>query len=445
MSNDDDSILDETIFGSPESESDDTSQILTSQNVNTTVHNSRNSNLVTSQISSSGSNSQSSHTEMINISTSQKQSNSNKPRHNHKSFVRKDRLKNQGYSSEIVKRICGPQRDSTRKQYSIKVREFHRWAKLNRVSISRPHSADFCNFFKFKSVTQCPKSIINYRTALYNYYSPKVVSSQARENISRLIRSFQTDRPVSLDRTPNWDLNLVLNSLRKAPYEPAEDSDFLHLTYKTIFLVAFASGKRRSEIHAMTKFIRMGATSADGTKHLNIPIALNFLAKNVKQNASGETLQPVVIPSLDGILGPDLMASTDGLLCPVRMVHIYLERAQTFRGNRIKLFISQSLSNKVCKNTISNWIARAIELAYKDPNRSVDPTAGDPYFTAHSVRSYSASWAIKGCASMFKIMQACHWKSQSTFTTHYLRDCWTSSDGSSFTIQPLVAAGQVIP
>ena len=63
---------------------------------------------------------------------------------------------------------------------------------------------------------------------------------------------------------------------------------------------------------------------------------------------------------------------------------------------------------------------------------------------AHSVRSYSASWAIKGCASMFKIMQACHWKSQSTFTSHYLRDCWTSSDGSSFTIQPLVAAGQVI-
>ena len=186
---------------------------------------------------------------------------------------------------------------------------------------------DFCNFFKFKSITQCPKSILNYRTALYNYYSPKVVSSQDRENISRLIRSFQTDRPVSLDRTPNWDLNLVLNSLRKAPYEPAEDSDFLHLTYKTIFLVAFASGKRRSEIHAMTKFIRLGATSPDGTKHLNIPIALNFLAKNVKQNASGETLKPVVIPSLDGVLGPDLMASTDGLLCPVRMVHIYLERS----------------------------------------------------------------------------------------------------------------------
>ena len=120
MSNDDNSILDDRIFGSPETESDDTSQILASQNVNTTVHNSRNSNLVTSQISSSGSNSQSSHTEMINISTSQKQSSSNKPRHKHKSFVRKDRLKNQGYSSEIVKRICGPQRDSTKNQYSIK-------------------------------------------------------------------------------------------------------------------------------------------------------------------------------------------------------------------------------------------------------------------------------------------------------------------------------------
>ena len=424
--------------GSPEKESDNTSQILASQNVNTTSYNSQNSNPVMSQISFSGSNSQSSPTEVINISTSHKKSDSksNKSRSKHKSFVRKDVLTTQGYSSEIVKRICGPQRDSTKSQYSFKVKEFHRWAKLNRVLITRPHSVDFCKFFKFKSLTQCPKSIINYRTALNNYYSPEVVSSQGRENISRLLRSFQTDRPVSLDRTPNWDLNLVLNSLRKAPYEPAEQADFLHLTYKTIFLVAFASGKRRSEIHAMSKFIRMGTTSPDGTKNLNIPIVLDFLAKNVKQNASGETLKPIVIPSLDGILGPDLMASTDGLLCPVRMVHIYLARVEPFRGDRIKLFISQSLSNRVCKNTISNWIAKAIELAYKDPQRSDEPSVGDPYFTAHSVRSYSASWAVKGCASMFKIMQACHWKSQSTFTTYYLRDCWSSSDGSSFTIQP---------
>ena len=135
MSNDDDSLLDESIFGSPETESDNASQFLPSQNVNTTIHNSRNSNQLISQISSSGSNSQSSHTEMINISTSQKQSSSNKPRHKRKSFVRKDRLKSQGYSSEIAKRICGPQRDSTKNQYSLKVREFHRWAKLNKVSV----------------------------------------------------------------------------------------------------------------------------------------------------------------------------------------------------------------------------------------------------------------------------------------------------------------------
>ena len=42
----------------------------------------------------------------------------------------------------------------------------------------------------------------------------------------------------------------VLNELTKAPFEPMKDTDFKHLTLKTAFFLALASGKRRSEIHA---------------------------------------------------------------------------------------------------------------------------------------------------------------------------------------------------
>ena len=38
--------------------------------------------------------------------------------------------------------------------------------------------------------------------------------------------------------------------LTKAPFEPMKDTDVKHLTRKTAFLPALASGKRRSEIHA---------------------------------------------------------------------------------------------------------------------------------------------------------------------------------------------------
>ena len=58
------------------------------------------------------------------------------------------------------------------------------------------------------------------------------------------------DRPKSSRNLPKWDLSVVLNELTKAPFEPMKDTDLKHLTLKTASLLALASGKRRSEIHA---------------------------------------------------------------------------------------------------------------------------------------------------------------------------------------------------
>ena len=49
---------------------------------------------------------------------------------------------------------------------------------------------------------------------------------------------------------PKWNLSVVLNELTKAPFEPMKDTDLKHLTLKTAFLLALASGKRCSKIHA---------------------------------------------------------------------------------------------------------------------------------------------------------------------------------------------------
>ena len=47
-----------------------------------------------------------------------------------------------------------------------------------------------------------------------------------------------------------WNLSVVLSELTKAPFEPMKDTDLKHLTLKTAFLLALASGKRRSKINA---------------------------------------------------------------------------------------------------------------------------------------------------------------------------------------------------
>ena len=47
---------------------------------------------------------------------------------------------------------------------------------------------------------------------------------------------------------PQWDLGIVLEALSKPPYEPLRDASLQHLTLKTVFLLAMASGGRSSEL-----------------------------------------------------------------------------------------------------------------------------------------------------------------------------------------------------
>ena len=57
--------------------------------------------------------------------------------------------------------------------------------------------------------------------------------------------------PVQRSLTPKWDLSSVLVFLQKAPYEPLHKASKLHVTVKTAFLLALATAKRCSKIHAL--------------------------------------------------------------------------------------------------------------------------------------------------------------------------------------------------
>ena len=70
--------------------------------------------------------------------------------------------------------------------------------------------------------------------------------------LSESIRSFELQRPVQRTLTPKWDLSWVLVCLQKAPYEPLNKASRLYVTIiKTAFLLALATAKRCSEIHAL--------------------------------------------------------------------------------------------------------------------------------------------------------------------------------------------------
>ena len=53
-------------------------------------------------------------------------------------------------------------------------------------------------------------------------------------------------------RILSWDLFVVLDALRRPPFEPLHSVPFKFLTVKTAFLLSLAPGRRRSEIHALS-------------------------------------------------------------------------------------------------------------------------------------------------------------------------------------------------
>ena len=72
-------------------------------------------------------------------------------------------------------------------------------------------------------------------------------------------------------------MTLVLQALTKAPFEPLSLAEPKFLTWKTVFLIALAFGRRRSEIHAFTF---KGSSHSKGWSKVILKTDPAFLTKN---------------------------------------------------------------------------------------------------------------------------------------------------------------------
>ena len=112
--------------------------------------------------------------------------------------------------------------------------------------------------------------------------------------LSELIRSFELQRPVRRFLTPKWDLSWVLVCLQNAPYEPLHKASKLHVTIKTVFLLALATAKRCSEIHVLAMDANhLRFNQSDGS--VSLIVQTGFLAKNQLPSICPD---PIVIPNL---------------------------------------------------------------------------------------------------------------------------------------------------
>ena len=161
-------------------------------------------------------------------------------------------IRKQGFSEAVATRIKAPQRRSTRSVYEAKWSIFTKWCIANQVDFKSPPLKSVADFllYLFEVKNLQPSTIDGYRSAIADKLGNVILNVSKDENLTRLLDSFHRDRPKGRRGIPSWNLSLVLHQLTKAPFEPLREASLKHLTFKTVFLLALGSGKRRSEIHA---------------------------------------------------------------------------------------------------------------------------------------------------------------------------------------------------
>ena len=305
-----------------------------------------------------------------------------------------------------------------------------------RLIRSRPLITVIADFLIFLfSEKKCQISTIKgYRSMISNTLKFKTGNRIGSNPVlSELIRSFELQRPVQRSLTPKWDLSWVLVCLQKPPFEPLDKASKFHVTIKTAFLLALATAKRCSEIHALamdSQHLRFN--QSDGS--VSLILKSGFLAKNQLPSVKPD---PIVVPSLARICKWE---HTDRLLCPVRALKFYLKMTSSYRQNRTRLFLPIKGNKDISKDTISRWISYTVKLAYRKL------TKRDISFLkikAHEVRALSSSWAFFDKVPLSDILQAAVWNSSSTFAKFYLRDMSQQAQNLQ-SLGPIVVAQKVV-
>ena len=312
---------------------------------------------------------------------------------------RAEAIKEQGFSSPVASRIEAPQRSSTRTVYEAKWSVFVRWCETSQVDFRSPSVKQIADFLLhlFQEKNLQPSTIDGYRSAIADKLGSSSLNVSKDENLTCLLDSFHRDRPKGRRGIPSWNLSLVLHQLTKPPFEPLRKASLKHLTFKTVFLLALGSGKRRSEIHAwLNKNIRH---QADWSKVSLYP-SPSFLAKNHLAKEGPECVAPVVIPALAPTLDKSL--KEDRSLYPVRTLRYYLDKTQDLRQGKELVFVSfkKGFTKDISPATISSWIKQRVILCYELSDQEALTLH---QVKAHDVRAFVASKAFQGGISLDQI------------------------------------------
>jgi len=306
--------------------------------------------------------------------------------------------------------------------------------QIDPVCSTGPQLADFFIYlFSVKGLSY--STLRGYKASLLSVLSrTNPLSQYDKDALSGLFQTFQAERPAKPRAMPLWDLGLVLEGLKRPPFEPIRHSDLRFLSLKTLFLITLASGARRGEVLAL---IRPGIKFTTGREEALVFPDPKFIPKTRRGISSG---RPFVIRSLTNHTGKD---STDRFLCPVRALRVFLRKTGKpgFLKGRDRLFLplDENKADLSAHGHKSQLIA-AIKEAYA----AMDLRLAEEFsLRMHDTRMLAFSLASASGVSLESILTSGSWKSHTTFTNTYLRSMAVYAD-SLYSLGPLSLPGSVV-
>ena len=225
-------------------------------------------------------------------------------------------------------------RESSQQVYESHWPRFVAFCRTKRWHVFRVRSHHFSTYMMhlFRDGL-LPSTNISHCTSVASVLRHWVYDPAADPHIKLLVRAFRLERLVQRRITPKWDLHLVLLSLMRPPFtETAESSDDViplkWPTLKCVFLLALASARRRSYLHALS--IAPGrCVFARGNTQRQLVVSLlpepGFLAKNQLPTQAPEW---ITVPGI-AHLNP---TEPERMLCPVRQLKLYIRDSERIRG-----------------------------------------------------------------------------------------------------------------
>ncbi|XP_060746163.1 uncharacterized protein LOC132859430 [Tachysurus vachellii] len=320
-----------------------------------------------------------------------------------------------GLPPRVIATIQNARASSTRSLYDCKWHVFEEWCEEHQLVSYLCSVADILGFLQ--DLIDCGRTFSMIKVYLAAIAACHTGFSNIMVGQHPLIRRFMKGArslPVTRSVVPDWDLSMVLEVLAQQPFEPLGDISLKLLSFKTVLLLALASAKGVSDLHALSFHSSCTKFSLCGDSVLLRPDSA-FMPKCFPAFTVG-------VIELSAFHPPPFSSAEDqrlNALCPVRALRAYMVRTNSFWRSD-QLFVSWAPPNTgkpISKQRLSCWLVGAISLAYE--SRSVQPPGG---LRAHSTRGLAASWALFGGVPLQDICAAVSWSSPHTFVRHYRLD-----------------------